>query len=929
MSGRIHVIFVMALLVCVPFSSSAPADIGAFLSDVAGMKAEDTTQFVTELIETATDSQPESSTDASAVELVDAVTVESAEPTTEIDLEAVIIDLGVDRLAHKDPLIDLKIEEAPALGAKDEIQTTTDVAQGDEISTEIVAHSDDAPHDPFPVIQEKIETTAGSDDHQTTLSEEAPSTEAATSQPEADVILKIDSKNQTKEANPMAILADPEDVAIETTTLTEEKVDIMAHSDDWPTTETVASLEEASTTETGTGRPEADSESGVILKADFKNPTEERNDGTEVVTEGATVHPEFDVAEHTESVPVALKNVAQSTGSTDAQDDAIDSTSVPLADELATLSVNEDVTESAFQSTDSGTDGVDTSSDDVADEIVRMEPQLVKIFDPSVDVEATTFLAEANLQTDAEGDATTESFYHADGVDDEMEADEEALTTTGESVTVTLEIGTESGTELATESGPELTSQSDTTALPVEVAKLSTPGGPAASAAIGSKRSYKGYKVYRVILPTEDSVRRILSMEDEPGVEFWADPRLLLRPRGLFVTSAADVMVAPQIVAQIESVFRQARLTYTVLIDDVHMSIAKENPVGPSFARSQTGSSGQHRLTWDRYHRLSDINSYLEYLKEAHADWIEVMPIGKSSQGRPIHVIKLSRRRQPDRVETSQKKAILVDAGMHANEWITPAALTWMINELVENADSYSCILDRFDWYFIPMVNPDGYEYSHVVDRMWRKTRRNYTSTLVRTSARKLRVDADDEQCLGADINRNFEFHWRKGGSSSNVCSPSFAGVKPFSEPESRALANFMLKQRSRLAMYISLHSYSQMWLLPWGFAEARPEDFSELYSLAKIGARALQRTHNTSYLIGSVPDLLALASGTSQDWAKGVAGVRYSYTLEMRDAGVRGMILPAQQIVPTAEETWAGIYAASVELAHRLYQHLPSCSPF
>lgn len=33
-------------------------------------------------------------------------------------------------------------------------------------------------------------------------------------------------------------------------------------------------------------------------------------------------------------------------------------------------------------------------------------------------------------------------------------------------------------------------------------------------------------------------------------------------------------------------------------------------------------------------------------------------------------------------------------------------------------------------------------------------------------------------------------------------------------------------------------------------------------YSLAKIGARALQQVHNTSYLIGSVPDLLALASG-------------------------------------------------------------------
>ncbi|KAI9553939.1 hypothetical protein GHT06_019210 [Daphnia sinensis] len=886
MSALIHVIFVMALLMCVPFSSGAPADIGAFLSDVTGLKVEDTTQFVTELIETATESQPESSTYAAGVvQSIDAVTLEPAEPTTELDLEAVIIDLGVDRLAQKDAAID-----APALLAKDDIQTTTDVAQTDEISTEVPADPADAP--PIaPMFQEKVEVAA--DDHQTTLSDEAPSTEAATSQPEAAGNVAL--KNQTKEAIQTVILADPEDVPVETTTSTQEKIELIAESDGADTIEKVALLEEASSTETATGRPEADSEMGIMLKADFKNPADERVEGTEVVTDGATIQPEFDVTEQTESVPVALKNDAEST----------DPTSFPLADELGTLSVNEDVTESAFQSTDSGTD--------VVDEIVRMEPQLVKIFDPSVDVEATTFLAEANLLTDAEGDATTEAFYHADVVDDNHieEDEEEALTTTIESVGVTLEFRTESGTELTTESGTELTSHSDTTALPVN-AKLSTPGGPALAT---KKRSYKGYKVYRVILPTEDSVRRILSMEDEPGVEFWADPRLLLRPRGLFVTSAADVMVAPQIVPEIESVFRQARLTYTVLIDDVHMSIAKENPAGPSFARSQTGSSGQHRLTWDRYHRLSDINSYLEYLKEAHPDWIEVMPIGKSSQGRPIHVIKLSRSRQPDGVETGQKKAILVDAGMHANEWITPAALTWMINELVENADSYNCILDRFDWYFVPMVNPDGYEYSHVVDRMWRKTRRNYTSTLVRTSARKLRVDADDEQCVGADINRNFEFHWRKGGSSSNVCSPSFAGVKPFSEPESRALANFMLKQRSRLAMYISLHSYSQMWLLPWGFAEARPEDFSELYSLAKIGARALQRTHNTSYLIGN--------------WAKGVAGVRYSYTLEMRDAGVRGMILPAQQIVPTAEETWAGIYAASVELAHRLYQHLPSCSCF
>lgn len=88
------------------------------------------------------------------------------------------------------------------------------------------------------------------------------------------------------------------------------------------------------------------------------------------------------------------------------------------------------------------------------------------------------------------------------------------------------------------------------------------------------------------------------------------------------------------------------------------------------------------------------------------------------------------------------------------------------------------------------MVNPDGYEYSHVADRMWRKTRRN--DTLHSTRARKQRVDDGNEECVGVDINANFEFNWQKG--SSNPCSPNFAGRKPFSEPESRALANFMLK---------------------------------------------------------------------------------------------------------------------------------------
>lgn len=37
------------------------------------------------------------------------------------------------------------------------------------------------------------------------------------------------------------------------------------------------------------------------------------------------------------------------------------------------------------------------------------------------------------------------------------------------------------------------------------------------------------------------------------------------------------------------------------------------------------------------------------------------------------------------------------------------------------------------------------------------------------------------------------------------------------------------------------------------------------------------------------------VASGGSDDWAKGSAGVKYSYTVEMRDTGTFGFELPAR----------------------------------
>ena len=51
-------------------------------------------------------------------------------------------------------------------------------------------------------------------------------------------------------------------------------------------------------------------------------------------------------------------------------------------------------------------------------------------------------------------------------------------------------------------------------------------------------------------------------------------------------------------------------------------------------------------------------------------------------------------------------------------------------------------------------------------------------------------------------------------------------------------------------------------------------------------------------------------SSGTSRDWAAGVTEIPYVYTVELRDTGDSGWILPPGEITPTGEEIWAGLKA-------------------
>ena len=51
---------------------------------------------------------------------------------------------------------------------------------------------------------------------------------------------------------------------------------------------------------------------------------------------------------------------------------------------------------------------------------------------------------------------------------------------------------------------------------------------------------------------------------------------------------------------------------------------------------------------------------------------------------------------------------------------------------------------------------------------------------------------------------------------------------------------------------------------------------------------------------------MLYKASGNSLDWAHGEMGITFAISMELRDTGTHGFLLPPSQIIPTAEETWA-----------------------
>merc|ERR1712115_74384 len=392
------------------------------------------------------------------------------------------------------------------------------------------------------------------------------------------------------------------------------------------------------------------------------------------------------------------------------------------------------------------------------------------------------------------------------------------------------------------------------------------------------KKDYSGFQVIKTFPETEEKIKLLQSIED--SVEIWT-------PVAGRMTSV-DLTLSPNQIPVVKALLECSGIKYSTTTQDMQRAIEVENIDAGRIRELNESCAHTSGMSWTQYHSYDTILKFMDCLSSSFKSIVSMYTIGNSTEGRPLKVMKIG-------MPGKQKKAIWIDGGIHAREWISPASVTYILRQFVEHSSSYASILTNYDIYIMPSMNPDGYEYSRNYDRMWRKTRSNNPGS----------------SCIGTDPNRNWGYKWGGDGASTNPCRNTYRGIHAFSEPETAAVRDFILARQDDLALYLTFHAYGQMILHPWAYDRVDHDDEDELDRMGQIAAGAM----SGRYRVGSAAKVLYSAAGTSDDWAKGGAGIKYSFTIELPDTGKYGFILPASKIMKVAPEVFSATEAMILDL--------------
>ncbi len=297
---------------------------------------------------------------------------------------------------------------------------------------------------------------------------------------------------------------------------------------------------------------------------------------------------------------------------------------------------------------------------------------------------------------------------------------------------------------------------------------------------------------------------------------------------------------------------------------------------------------------FDQFYRYPELTRLLQDYAAALPAVLELRSIGKSHEGRDIWLMVVTNSATGADVD---KPAFWVDGNIHAAELTASTACLYWLHHVAtgwdEGDEQVRQLLDTRVLYIVPRLNPDGAELA-LADkpRHIRSSTRPYpfdevpveglTVEDIDGDGRMLTMRIPDphgtyKKCAadprlmvarepgefggeyyrvmpegmlknydglkistnpdreGLDLNRNFPAYWRQEFEQSG------AGPYPTSEPEVRAMVDFVTKHRN-IGAAISYHTHSGVILRPMGTQsddDMTPEDLWQYKRFSDLGAKS------------------------------------------------------------------------------------------
>ena len=238
------------------------------------------------------------------------------------------------------------------------------------------------------------------------------------------------------------------------------------------------------------------------------------------------------------------------------------------------------------------------------------------------------------------------------------------------------------------------------------------------------------------------------------------------------------------------------------------------------------------------------------------------------------------------------KPVFFLMAGIHAREITTPEVamrmLDWLTQGYETNADA-RWIVDYQETWIVPCANPEGHwivelgsEIPYSSPYYQRKNANHDDGSTVWPPGTSKYTSLQ----YGVDLNRNHSYKWGLTGSSSFPSEMTYRGTSADSEPEVYELQNLITNlvpdQRvedqpaptNTTGILISMHSYSELVLWPWGYTAASAPNYA---NLKKIGDKFASYNNYTSESSSS----LYPTAGDTTDWTYGELGIP-AFTFEL-----------------------------------------------